>query len=689
MKKYINREISWLSFNGRVLQEAFDESTPLIERIKFLGIFSNNLDEFFRVRVATLKRLLKAEDKAKALIGDRPQKILHDIQEIVLLQSGEFDQIYLDILERLKEERIVLVDETRLSPEQDRFVKNYFDQEVRPALVPIMVENVKEFPSLKDNAIYLAVRLRKGEGKGKPQHALIEIPTDVVSRFLVLPRNDDVVNIILLDDVIRHELQNIFSMFGFSGFEAFTVKITRDAELDIDDDITLSFLEKISKSVKQRKRGNPVRFIYDSAMPKNFLDFLVKRLRLKTQDTLIPGGRYHNFKDFMQFPNIGPDSLVYEPMPPLPHRDIDPEKSFFAAIRKRDVLLQYPYQSFHYVIDFLREAAIDPKVVSIRMTLYRVARNSKVINALINGARNGKSVTVVMELQARFDEEANIFWTDRLKEEGVRVIHGAPNYKVHAKLCLVERREKGGTRYYANVGTGNFHEGTARVYSDVGLFTADSRITEDVVKVFEILENYYKAETYRHLVVSPFNMRNRLMKLIGEEIANAQAGREASIILKANSLIDPRIIDRLYEASDAGVNVRLIVRGMCSLIPEVGGTKGTIDGISIVDRFLEHARIFVFYNGGDEKYFISSADLMQRNLDRRIEVMCPIYDRRIQTEIRESLDIQLRENIRARILNREQDNRYRREPGAPPVRAQIETYRILKQKHGNHIGEAS
>lgn len=688
MKKYINREISWLSFNGRVLQEAADESTPLIERIKFLGIFSNNLDEFFRVRVATIKRLLKAETKATALIGDRPRKILHEIQEIVLRQTDEFDHVYHAILDRLAEEHIFLVDETRLTPEQHRFVSAYFEQEVRPALIPIMIENVKQFPSLKDNSIYLAVLLRKNAGRGKPQHALIEIPADVVSRFLVLPRDGDEVNIILLDDVIRHELGSIFSMFGFSEFEAFTVKLTRDAELDIDDDITMSFLEKISKSVKQRKRGNPVRFIYDSAMPGDFLDFLVKRLRLKTRDALIPGGRYHNFKDFMSFPNVGPRSLVYEPLPPLPHRDIDPGKSFFAAIRKRDVLLQYPYQSFHYVIDFLREAAIDPKVVSIWMTLYRVARNSKVINALVNAARNGKAVTVVMELQARFDEEANIFWTDRLKDEGVHVIHGAPNYKVHAKLCLVERTEKGGPRYYANIGTGNFHEGTARVYSDMSLFTADRRITEEVVKVFEILENYYKPETYRHLVVAPFTMRNRLMKLIGEEIANARAGREASIILKANSLIDPRIIDKLYEAGAAGVKTRLIIRGMCSLIPETEGMDGNISGISIVDRFLEHARIFVFHNGGDERYFITSADLMQRNLDRRIEVMCPVYDRRIQAEIRAALDIQLRDNVRARILDREQANRYRRIPDAPPVRAQVDTYRLLKREHGSHVEES-
>lgn len=681
MKNNINREISWLSFNGRVLQEAADDTTPLIERIKFLGIFSSNLDEFYRVRVATLKRMTKAEGKAKAIIGDKPVKILHEIQDIVLRQSSEFDRIYKDILGRLAEAGINLINEKELSPEQERHVTAYFDQEVRSALIPVMIENIRQFPPLKDHAIYLAVRMVKDGENSKPHHALIEVPTDTLPRFLVLPPRDHAVDIILLDDVIRYGLKDIFSIFEYTGFEAYTVKLTRDAELDLDDDITVSFFEKISKGVKQRKRGTPVRFIYDSSIPPDFLSLIMRRLRLTVRDTVIPGGRYHNFKDFMNFPNIGSPSLVYEPLPPLLHRDIDPSRSFFAAIRKRDILLQFPYHSFHHVIDLLREASIDPKVVSIKMTLYRVAKNSRVVNALINAARNGKSVTVVLELQARFDEEANIYFADRLKEEGVRVIHGLPNFKVHAKLCLITRDEKGGVRSYADVGTGNFHEGTARVYSDLSLFTADARITEEVAKVFGILESYYRTETFKHLIVAPFMLRTRLVKLINREIAIARAGKEASIVMKMNSLVDTRMIEKLYEAGEEGVKVRLIVRGMCSLIPGEKGLSENISVTSIVDRFLEHARIFVFHNEGDPRYFLSSADIMTRNLDRRIEVVCPVYDPAIQAELRSILDIQFADNARARIINRAQDNRYKRASGGKPVHAQYETYRLLGVNH--------
>ena len=681
MKRYINREISWLLFNGRVLQEAADNTTPLIERVKFLGIFSNNLDEFFRVRVAALKRLTRAESKAKAIIGDKPVIILHEIQDIVLRQTSEFDQIYRDILERLTMEKIHLVDEKRLNPEQERYVKSYFDQEVRPVLIPIMIENVRQLPPLKDHSIYLAVRMVKSVENGKPRHALIEVPIDTIPRFLVLPTRGDGVDIILLDDVIRYGLKDIFSIFDFNGYAAYTIKLTRDAELDIDDDITISFFEKISKGVKQRKKGTPVRFIYDSGIPQDFLSLIMRRLQLKAKDTIIPGGRYHNFKDFMNFPHIGSSSLVYEPFPPLPHCDIDPSQSFFNAIRKKDILLQYPYHSFHYVIDLLRESSIDPRVTSIKMTLYRVAKNSKVVNALINAARNGKSVTVVMELQARFDEETNIYWTDRLKEEGVRIIHGLPNHKVHAKLCLITRKEKGGVRSYANVGTGNFHEGTARVYSDLSLFTADERITEEVTKVFAILESYYKTESFKHLLVSPFILRARLVKLINREIANARSGMEASITMKMNSLIDMGMIDKLYEASEAGVNVRLIIRGMCSLIPGIKGMSENITVTSIVDRFLEHGRLFVFWNGGDPRYYISSADLMPRNLDRRVEVACPVYDPAIQAELRTILDIQFADNTRTRIIDRAQDNRYKRAPREKPARAQYDTYHHLRTIH--------
>ncbi len=681
MKRIVNREISWLSFNGRVLQEADDDTTPLIERLKFLGIFSSNLDEFFRVRVATLKRLTRTDGRAKAVIGDKPAKILQEIQEIVLRQSDEFDRIYHEILDRLADAHVHFIDESQLNTGQERFVRAYFHEEVRPALIPIMLENIRQFPPLKDHAIYLAVRMSKTGKENKTRHTLIEVPSDILPRFIVLPGTGAELSIMLLDDIIRYGLGDIFSMFSYDRFEAYTIKLTRDAELDLDDDISVSFFDKISKGVKQRKRGTPVRFVYDSGIPTDFLSLLMRRLKLTNEDALIPGGRYHNFKDFMSFPHVGPDSFVDEPFPPIHHIGIPPGRSFFSILREKDILLHYPYHSFHHVIDLLREAAIDPKVTAIKMTLYRVAKNSKVINALINAVRNGKSVTVVLELQARFDEETNIYWADRLKEEGVHVIHGLPNFKVHAKLCLISRKEKGGIRLYTNVGTGNFHEGTARIYTDLALFTADTRITAEVSRVFDILENYYRGEKFKHLMVSPFFLRDRMTKLIKREISHAKAGKKAHIILKMNSLVDTVMIGLIYEAADAGVKIDLIVRGMCALVPGDKGAEKNITAISIVDRFLEHTRVFVFHNDGDEEYYISSADLMPRNLDRRVEVACPVFDPSIREEIRRLLDIQLRDNSRARIHNRALDNRYRRELGAPPIRTQSDTYAYIRAEH--------
>ena len=684
-KTFINREISWLSFNERVLQEAADPVTPLIERIKFLGIFSSNLDEFFRVRVASVKRLVLAGKKVKALIGDSPEDILSEIQSIVLQQQKKFNEVYKNILHELETRNIFIVDEKHLSSEQETYVRHFFREEVRPTLVPVMLENIAEFPVLKDHAIYLAVCLKKSNNNRGERHAIIEVPTDVVSRFLVLPKMDDRVYVMLLDDVIRLGLKQIFSMFKFDVFHSFTIKLTRDAELDIDDDITTSFFEKMSKSLKQRKKGSPVRFIYDSRIPKDFLKLLTKKNRIISTDALIPGDRYHNFKDFMSFPRVGSPDMLYENLPPLPHKDIKPDSSLFNIIRKKDILLHFPYHSFHYVIDLLREAAIDPKVVSIKMTLYRVAKNSNIINTLIRAARNGKSVTVVMELQARFDEAANIYWTDKLREEGVTIIHGVPNLKVHSKLCLIRRKEKRASVYYANIGTGNFNENTARIYSDHSLFTSDIRITKEIKKVFDFFENNYKTSVYSHLVISPFTTRKKLNALISKEMKNAGDGKKAYIIVKANSLVDSQLIEKLYEASNAGVKIDLIIRGQCSLIPGVKGMSENITAISIVDRFLEHSRIFVFCNDGDEQYYISSCDWMNRNLDRRIEATCPIYDKKIQGELRDFLNIQLSDNTKARILNEARDNAYKKEPGKPPVRAQIDFYNYLKEinkKHG-------
>lgn len=676
--KFISREISWLSFNARVLQEAADPQVPLIERIKFLGIFSSNLDEFFRVRVATLKRLTSLGKKAKKLIGHDPKEILEEIQEIVLKQQEKSDLIYLNILKELEKHKIFIVNENQLNEEQGEFVKSYFRQEVRPTLIPIMISHLPKFPDLKDQSIYLAICLLKRNHLRKAKYALIEVPTDVLPRFLILPESDGHKYIILLDDVIRYNLKDIFSIFHFDRFEAYTIKLTRDAELDIEDDVSESFIRKISKSLKLRKGGRPVRFIYDSQIPKELLEFLIKHIHLNKDDNLIPGGRYHNFKDFMNFPKIGSRSLQYLPLIPLRHKDLEYQKSLLKTISEKDIILHYPYQSFDYMIDLLREASIDPKVTSIKMTLYRAAKNSKVINALINAIKNGKAVTVIMELQARFDEEANIYWANKLQEEGARVIYGVPGLKVHAKLCLITRREKGKTLHYANIGTGNYNEATAKIYSDHSLFTSDQRITKEVSRVFDFFENNYKVSMFKHLVVSPFCMRERFVELIQNEIKNAQRGKEAYIILKLNNLADQHMIRKIYEASKAGVRIKLIVRSSCSLIPGIQGLSENIEAISILDKFLEHSRILIFYNGGKEKYYISSADWMTSNLDRRVEVACPIYDKAIQQELKTFLDIQWKDNTKARIINEKQDNPYRKISSEARIRAQEAIYDFLK-----------
>lgn len=678
---YINKEISWLSFNERVLQEAADKSVPLIERIKFLGIFSSNLDEFFRVRVATLKRISNLGKKATKIIGDDPDIILKEIQKIVLRQHKRFDKTYQQILKDLAEENIFIIDEKKLNDIQGEYVKSNFLQEVRPKLFPIMIDQILKFPELRDQSIYLIVRLIHSSETQETTNALIEVPTDLISRFLVLPKYEGNRYIILLDDIIRYGLVDVFANFNFDRLEAYTIKITRDAELDIDDDVSQSYIKKVSKSLKQRKEGPPVRFIYDSNIPKDLLHVLRKKMKLSKGDALIPGVKYHNFKDFMNFPDLGLKHLKYKPFEFLVHPDLNPEKSLFNVISEKDILLHYPYQSFHHVIDLLREASIDPNVKSIKITLYRVAKNSAVVNALINAIKNGKTVTAVMELQARFDEEANIYWANRLQEEGARVIFGVPGLKVHSKLCLIIRKEGKKITRYAIIGTGNFNEDTARIYSDHSLFTADEKLTLEIENIFDFFDNNYKISKFKHLIVSPFQMRKKITHLIKKEIFNAQNGKEAYIIFKLNNLVDPKIIEKFYKASQAGVDVKLNVRGMFSLVPNIPDLSNNIQAVSIVDRFLEHTRIFVFCNGGDELYFISSGDLMQRNLDRRIEVTCPIYNKAIQDELRNFLDIQWKDNIKARIRNDKLIQTKRKNSSKNKFYAQKEIYEYLKTIH--------
>ncbi len=675
---YINKELSWLSFNARVLFEACDPSVPLMERIKFLGIYSSNLDEFFRVRVATLNRLSQLGKKTKKILGHNPNKVIKDIQTNVLRLHKKFDQIYKDILKDLVKENIFIIDEGQIDAKQGLFIKSYFHNEVLPKLIPIMIDQIDTFPELKDGALYLIAFLIRDKHPDRPRTALIEVPTDVLSRFLVLPRKNGKKYVILLDDVIRYCLHDIFPIFQADKYEAFTIKMTRDAELDIDDDLSQSYINKISKSLKLRKGGNPVSFIYDAQMPKPFLEILKEKLRLTKDDTIIPGARYHNFKDFMAFPNIGRKRLKYKPVLSLPHKDIEKGRSLLEIMREKDLLLHYPYQSFQYVIDLLREASIDPKVTSIKMTLYRVAKNSSIILALINAVKNGKAVTVVMELQARFDEEANVYWANRLEEEGARVIFGVPGLKVHSKLCLITRKEKTKLAQYAILGTGNFNEDTARLYSDHNLFTADKRLTNEVKRTFDFYENNYKSTSYKHLLVSPFNFRRKIMRFIQNEIDNCKEGKEAYIIFKLNNLVDKAIIEKLYLASQAGVKIKLNVRGMFSLVPGVPGVSENIEAINLVDKYLEHSRILVFCNGGDEKYYISSADLMPRNIDRRVEVTCPIYDKDIQHELRTFLEIQWSDNVKTRHRNGTLLDFSKPQDNPIQIRAQEQIHKFLK-----------
>ena len=676
----INRELSWLAFNDRVLQEAEDKTVPLIERLKFLGIYSNNRDEFFRVRVATLKRVVKHQKKAEELMGENPVRLLEKIKQAVIAQQDKFEHIYQVIIRELNKQNISIINEKQLSPAQGNFVKEYFREKVKGSLFPIMLDSPSPFPYLKDRLGYLIIKLGRKDSSKKNKYAIIEVPTDTISRFVVLPKEKDKNYILLLDDVIRYCLDDIFQNFDHDYIESYNIKLTRDAEINIDTDLSKSFVEKISKGLKARKTGQPVRLVYDSEIAPDMLDFIMKKIKLGKDDNPIPGGRYHNFKDFISFPNIGHPDLSYKKNIPLKHPDLKDQSSIIKVIKKKDVLLTYPYQSFDHIIDLLREASIDPKVQSIRITLYRVAKNSNIVKALINALKNGKQVTAVIELQARFDEEANIYWSGKLQEEGAKVIYGVPGLKVHSKLFLITRKESGKINHYAHIGTGNFNGDTSKVYTDQTLLTSNKIITEEIEKVFDFYLDNFKGGIYKHLLVSPFFMRKRLVQLINKEIQNAKANKPASIILKLNNLVDDEMIRKLYEASAEGVKIKLIVRGICSLVAGVSGLSENIEAISIVDKYLEHSRVFIFHNNGDEKYFISSADWMTRNLDHRSEVAVPIYDKEIQQQLKKIINILWSDNTKVRILGSTQNNSYRKSNSKVKIRAQEEIYTLLKPK---------
>ena len=675
----INREISWLSFNERVLQEAEDKNVPLVERMRFLGIFSNNLDEFFRVRVATVRRVIKFVKKKKSLNIESPQKVMNQIYEIVMRQQLRFIKTYDSILNELESKNIFIINEEELDPEQASFVANYYLNKVEPLLVPIMLKGLKVFPRLKEDSIYLFVAFSKKDDSKSTQYSLIEIPRGSLSRFLVLPQRDDKKYLIYLDDVIRMNLSRVLYIFDYDHIESYVIKITRDAELDIDDDVVRGFYDKIKKSLEKRKQGEPVRFIYDENMPEEYVNFLLNKLNLVEEENIIPGGRYHNFKDFMKFPHFGNSELVNPYYPPLKHGELEKGSTILKTIGQKDIMLHYPYQSFDYVIDMLREAAINPTISKIKITIYRLANDSKIVNALINAAKNGKEVTVVIELQARFDEAANLGWAKTLTDEGVRIALGISGLKIHSKLILIEGKEHGKIKQYAHVGTGNFHEGTANVYSDISLLTSDERITTEVSRVFDFIERPYLPTHFEHLLVSPIYNRKSLIGFIDTEIKNAKNGKTAWIKLKLNSLVDNIMVDKLYEASRAGVKIDLVVRGICSIIPGEKNMSENIRAISIVDKYLEHTRIYVFGNNGKPKYYISSADWMTRNLDARIEVAAPIFDKKLQGELKKFFQIQMKDGTKAREFDRSMSNKYVKN-GDKKIRSQIAFYEYLADK---------
>ena len=681
--QYNNRELSWLQFNARVLQEANDKKLPLLERLRFLGIFSNNLDEFFKVRYATIRRIVEAGKTGRSFLGGISAKdLLEEITLMVIDQQAHSLNILSNIQKELRKENIFIIDETEITPDQSKFISEYFVRHVSPAMMTIMIGELDEFPSLRDSAAYLAVTMMMSKEddtfEAKHNYALIEIPR-TIDRFVVLPPQGEKQYVIILDDLIRHCLHNIFSIFKYETISAHMIKITRDAELDIDSDLSRSFIEKISKSVKNRSVGDPVRFVYDKSIDKKTLQFLLNKMGIDKTDSIIPGGRYHNRRDYMNFPRLGRPDLQYEPQEPLPIPGLSLQGSLFDRIAEKDYLLHAPYQTFMYVVKFLREAALDPKVKSIKITIYRLAEVSHIASSLINAKKNGKDVTVQIELQARFDEEANIEYAELLQSEDIRLIFGVKGLKVHCKACLVEREENNKNVRYGILSTGNFNESTARLYTDYTLFTADQRICKEINKVFEFFEVNYQVRKYRHLIVSPHYTRKAIYHLIDTEIKNKKAGLPSGIKLKLNSLSDYKMIDKLYEASRAGVKIKMIVRGICCLIPGVKGMSENIEAISIVGKYLEHPRLFIFENAGNSKVYISSADFMGRNLDNRVEISCPINDESIKREILENFEIGWSDNVKARVISIKNDNAYLKN-NKRPVRSQFKMYDYYLKK---------
>ncbi|MEL3925935.1 polyphosphate kinase 1 [Aeromonas enteropelogenes] len=683
-KLYEEKELSWLSFNERVLQEAMDKTVPLIERVRFLGIFSSNQDEFFKVRVSDVKRRILINEVHGG--DDEAKVLLRAIQQKVMALGEAFDNTYKELLIALARHNIFLVNENQLSENIQKWLRVFFREKVLRHIIPILLnKEVNPVKFLKDEYTYLAIEMKKN---GQViQYALVEVPTDDLPRFFQLPPEGTrrKKQIIILDNVIRFCLDEIFKgFFDYDEIAAYAVKLTRDAEYDLSDQLDLSLVDKMSDGLKQRLTAMPVRFVYEREMPAAMISFLKLKLQISSYDAIMPGGRYHNFKDFIGFPNVGRDYLENPKLPALECRDFDGFVNAFDAITRQDILLYYPYHKFHHFTELVRQAAFDPAVSAIRINIYRVAKKSRIIHSLIDAANNGKKVTVVVELRARFDEAANIDWANILTNAGVKVVFGVPSLKIHSKLCLITRHENGEAVRYAHIGTGNFNEKTAKIYTDFSLLTRHPDITAEVESVFEYIEYPYRRYKFNHLLVSPINSRRQLYRMIDSELTNAKAGQPSGITLKINNLVDRDLINRLYAASQAGVPIQMIIRGMCALRPGVPGLSDNIRVISIIDRFLEHPRVMVFHNKGNPQLYISSADWMSRNIDGRIEVGTPIYDERLKQRILDILELQLSDTCKARVIDADQKNEYVKRGNRRKIRSQVAIYDYLKRIEANN-----
>jgi polyphosphate kinase len=680
--RFVNRDLSWLQFNARVLQEAEDERNPLIERLRFLGIFSNNLDEFFRVRYASIQRMSHSEDvkKVKETLGGwAPNDLIQAIQNEVNVLNDRVELTYAKLMAELEQNGVKLVDESELTQGQKDFIRKFYIEKVSPTVFAMILQDHLPFPELNDATIYLAIRLWPKRG-GEPVLSLVEVPAEIHGRFIELPKYGS--NFLMfLDDVLRHNIQYAYFLFPSQRIEAYTFKISRDADLDLDHhDVSRTVLDRVRRGLEDRKVGDPVRMVYDRDMPAEFLAYLIGRIGLENNDAVIAGGRYHNKKDLMRFPNVGKPSLEHPRLEPLQHPDLDMERSLMHVVRQKDVLLFLPYHNFLILVRFLREAAIDMSVTRISITLYRLASQSRIISALINAAKNGKKVRVVIELQARFDEENNLHYLEKMRKVGIEVQTGVEGLKVHSKIVHIERvKPDGGLEHFAVVGTGNFNEGSARFYTDYHLLTANPTICADLDKVFEFLYEPFKVVKYKELLVSPHYSRAGIIKCLDREIAHAKKGIKSEVIMKFNSLSSFDIGEKLYEASKAGVKVRLLVRGVCCVRPGVKGLSENIEVVSIIDRFLEHSRVYYFSNGGKPLMYLASFDMMTRNLDLRVEVAAPVLDPRIQREIMDHLEIQFRDNVKARVYDEQGRSVYRSVPG-PRIRSQMELYEYVKKQ---------